>query len=90
MNLITIIKPFIPQIKEKAAPAIEQALGQALDGIADKEGHQKAIMIMRKKDNRIFAMRVRISKDDKLLELVDQYPIESLTNNLLESLTKIQ
>jgi len=87
--LVSMLKPFLPQVKEKAVPAVEDAICTALDSIPTESETQKAILIMTKSNGKPYILKVTLDRDDKVVKVVDTYPVKDLVDGMMENLTKM-
>lgn len=89
-RLITMaIKPFLPQIKEKAGESIKQFF---LDLLINSEHELKegeaytTMMAVKTPKNEVFLLTCAMSSDDHITRVINSNKADEFTNQLLEKL----
>lgn len=87
--LTMAIKPFLPQIKELAAPAINdffiEILKKAEDTLCDGEAYA-GILILKNKSDETFIVTVAMSEDDRVLRKIASVSTHEFMNEILKKL----
>lgn len=81
------IAPFMGQIKESAAPAIQDTLQSMMQDIpVSAEGDKRALLIMPNSRGEHYLLRLVLNADNTVTKIIDQQKVTELINQLLNQL----
>lgn len=87
----TMIKQFLPEIKEKAAPVTEELLISVLDGYNSQlqEGEEKTSIIIENRRGCVLVHVCAMRKDNTVSRKLKRYELPELVELLMSNIDKI-
>ncbi len=89
--LKSVIRQFLPDIREKAAPVIQEALIEVLSQHKDalREGEERADIIIENVRGRIVVYICAMTPDNRITRFLHKYELPELVELLLSNIDKI-